>query len=76
MMYVLDRVFEAVLISLNVSVGSTLISLMISLPIGVMIGINNFYGRQFIVACIHALTSIPQLLQVYWFIYLSAALAH
>ena len=71
MMYVLDRVFEAVLISLNVSVGSTLISLMISLPIGVMIGINNFYGRQFIVACIHALTSIPPVcagLLVYLFI--------
>ncbi|MDC0861962.1 ABC transporter permease [Alphaproteobacteria bacterium] len=70
-MYVLDRVAEALIISLNVSIGSTLISLMISLPVGVMIGINSFRGRQVIVACIHALTSIPPVcagLLVYLFI--------
>ncbi len=71
MMYVLERVVEALIISLNVSIGSTLISLVISLPFGVMIGINNFRGRQFLVACIHALTSIPPVcagLLVYLFI--------
>lgn len=70
-MYVLDRVVEALIISLNVSIGSTLISLMISLPVGVIIGINNFRGRQFLVASIHALTSIPPVcagLLVYLFI--------
>ena len=70
-MYVLDRVAEALIISLNVSIGSTLISLIISLPVGVMIGINSFRGRQVIVACIHALTSIPPVcagLLVYLFI--------
>ena len=70
-MYVLERVVEALIISLNVSIGSTLISLMISLPVGVMIGINSFRGRQVIVACIHALTSIPPVcagLLVYLFI--------
>ena len=70
-MYVLERVVEALIISLNVSIGSTLISLVISLPFGVMIGINNFRGRQFLVACIHALTSIPPVcagLLVYLFI--------
>ena len=54
-----EKILEALIISLNVSVFSTLISLVVSLPLGAIIAIKTFYGRSILIACIHALTSIP-----------------
>lgn len=54
-----EKILEALIISLNVSIFSTLISLLVSLPLGAIIAIKIFYGRSILIACIHALTSIP-----------------
>ena len=56
---VYEKILEALLISINVSVFSTLISLAVSLPLGAIIAIKTFNGKSIIIACIHALTSIP-----------------
>ena len=52
-----EKILEALIISLNVSIFSTLISLLVSLPLGAIIAIKIFYGRSILIACIHALTS-------------------
>lgn len=58
-MFSYEKVFEALIISLNVSIISTIISLIISLLIGCLIAIKSFHGKKIIIASINALTSIP-----------------
>jgi len=54
-----EKFFEAIFISLYVSIFSTLASLCISLPFGVILAIKKFPLKNIIISIINALTAIP-----------------
>ena len=53
------NIFNAVLISLQVSLLSTLLSLLISFPLGAIIAIKKFSYKNIIISIINSLTAIP-----------------
>ncbi len=54
-----EKVFDAIFISLHVSITSTLFSFFLSLIFGYLIAINNFMLKNIIIAFFGSLTSIP-----------------
>ena len=54
-----QKIFEAIYISLQVSIISTISAFLLSLFFGYLIAINNFFLKKTIVAFLGALTSIP-----------------
>ena len=54
-----EKIFEAVFISLHVSVFATVASLIVSLPLGTILAIKTFPIKNVILAIINALTAIP-----------------
>jgi tungstate transport system permease protein len=54
-----QKIFEAISISLHVSVLSTLFAFLLSLILGYLIAINKFYFRRTLIAFLASLTSIP-----------------
>ena len=53
-----EKFFEAIFISLYVSIFATLASLCISLPFGVILAIKKFPLKNIIISIINALTAI------------------
>ena len=54
-----QKIFEAISISLHVSILSTLLAFLLSLSLGYLIAINKFYFRRTLIAFLASLTSIP-----------------
>ena len=54
-----EKIFEAIFISLHVSIFATIVSLLFSLPIGVILAVKNFPLKNVILAIVNALTAIP-----------------
>ncbi len=52
-------IYEAISISLYVSILSTILGLLISIPMGIFLGVKNFYFKKIILSILTALTSIP-----------------
>ena len=53
------KIFEAIFISLHVSIFATVVSFFISLPISFILGIKNFHLKNVVLAIINSLTAIP-----------------
>ena len=53
------KIFEAIFISLHVSIFATVASLLISLPISFILGIKDFHLKNVVLAIINSLTAIP-----------------
>ena len=53
------KIFEAIFISLHVSIIATVVSFLISLPISFILGIKNFHLKNVVLAIINSLTAIP-----------------
>ena len=54
-----EKIFEAVLISLHVSIFATIVGLLVSLPLGTILAIKNFPLKNIVLATVNALTAIP-----------------
>ena len=54
-----EKIIEAVLISLHVSIFATIVGLLVSLPLGTILAIKNFPLKKIVLATINALTAIP-----------------
>ena len=53
------KIFEAIFISLHVSIFATIASLLVSWPLGTILAIKNFPLKNVILAIVNALTAIP-----------------
>ena len=53
------KIFEAIFISLHVSIFATVASLLVSLPISFILGIKDFHLKNVVLAIINSLTAIP-----------------
>ena len=51
--------FYVVWTSLKVSLIAVLIAVFFSLPLGVVVALNNFKGKQFLLACLNTLMALP-----------------
>ncbi|MCG8379122.1 MAG: ABC transporter permease [Proteobacteria bacterium] len=51
--------FYVVWTSLKVSLIAVLLATIISLPLGVVVALNNFTGKQFLLACLNTLMALP-----------------
>ena len=54
-----EKIFEAIFISLHVSIFATIASLLVSWPLGTILAIKNFPLKNVILAIVNALTAIP-----------------
>ena len=54
-----EKIFEAIFISLHVSIFATIASLVVSWPLGTILAIKNFPLKNVILAIVNALTAIP-----------------
>ena len=54
-----EKIFEAIFISLHVSIFATIASLLVSWPLGTILAIKNFPLKNLILAIVNALTAIP-----------------
>ena len=53
------QLFYVVWTSLKVSLIAVLIAIFFSLPLGVIVALNNFKGKQFLLACLNTLMALP-----------------
>ncbi|MCZ6804565.1 MAG: ABC transporter permease [Proteobacteria bacterium] len=51
--------FNVVWTSLKVSLTAVFIASLISLPLGVVVALNNFMGKNFLMACLNTLMALP-----------------
>ena len=54
-----EKIFEAVFISLHVSIFATIVSLLVSVPLGTFLAIKKFPLKKVILAIVNAMTAIP-----------------
>jgi ABC-type tungstate transport system permease subunit/ABC-type tungstate transport system substrate-binding protein len=54
-----QTLFYVVLTSLKVSLLAVLIAIIFSLPLGVVVALNNFKGKNFLLACLNTLMALP-----------------
>ena len=53
------QLFYVVWTSLKISLIAVLIAILFSLPLGVIVALNNFKGKQFLLACLNTLMALP-----------------
>ncbi|MGB1801071.1 MAG: ABC transporter permease [Gammaproteobacteria bacterium] len=54
-----QQLFYVVWTSLKVSLIAVLIAVLFSLPLGVVVALNNFKGKNFLLACLNTLMALP-----------------